>query len=457
MNSSGSKHKKIILPLIFLVISLAGWTGGVLISLYGHENGSLHVDKEHFERVLQEADKELVDNILLIHKKISENEAALPSLMNSLSDNEFSYFVYHKDTLIGWSDASVPVTDEKGRIFRSRIIRLKNGWYLIERRQFGDHVYAGLFRIKQEYEYQNKFLKNSFSKRFKVSSNPEIVTNSPDKGIAIFDKNGEYLFSLVKNQTLLSTTKTAKTGLLFIIIALIGTLLFLGSTLKYLVSKTGNYAFVIIATALFLLYWGFVNLNATRLSGMNELFSPVLFAYTSWFPSLFSMLFLAVTLHSFFFWIYRYYTTPGTVFDNKGNSRKTLIYFIIAAILLLSYLMFINWLIMVIVKHSSSISLYYRVTDLDITAVSKIVTITLLLFSFLFFAEKVISEFSRHIPLRTQILIFSILSLSGIAVSTALRFTFIDVEFILFFVVSLILAVIHKKRNSSILTIFLSG
>ncbi len=446
MTTSVLRNKKYLFPLIFLLVSLAAWTGGVVTSVLNSENRSIHLNKKHFEKVLSKADKELVANIALIHKRTSENEAYLPALMDSLSGSDLSWFVYRNDTLIGWSDASVPVTKEKEKLLSQRVAKLGNGWYLVERRKYGNRTYVGLFRIKQQYEYENKFLKNGFSKRFRLSSNPDIIIASPDKGIAITDINGQYLFSLVPSQSLFYTAKEAGTSISLIIIGLIATLLFLGSVTGALVKKFGNRAFVILAIVLLLFYRAFVLFNIAYLSNACELFSPVLFAYTDWFPSLFSLLFLAVLLQSFSFWFYRYYRLPLGLSDGTANNKKTVASFSIAMFLLLVYLMFVNRLIVIMVMHSSSVSLYYRVTDLDIVAITKIIIITLLLFSYLIFAEKVMGEFGRKIPIRTQILIFVLVTLTGFVLSLALGIKYIT-GFVLFFLVSLILALVHIKKK----------
>ena len=440
-------NKKYLLPAIFLIISLAGWTGGVIISLKNTGNNIPGINKTQFENVLRETDRELTENLSLIHRKAAQDPASLPSVMDSLAGtgSDLSYFVYRNDTLIAWSDASVPVTGNRQTLFSSRMAHLKNGWYLIERREYKDHTYIGLFRIKQQYEYENKFLKSHFSKRFRLASTPGITIDKSTEGIDINDSNGQYLFTLIADSGMFGNTKASGTILLFIIIALIFTLLLIGTAVDKLIKRFGNYAFLIIILILFVFYLSFVNFNSAFLADINQLFSPVLFAYTSWLPSLFSLLFLAVILQSFFFWFYRYFQLPFN--DNRDDRKRNLTTFVISVTALLVYLIFVNMLLVIMVKHSSSVSLYYRVTDLDAAAVTKIMIITLLMFSFLFFAERVIGGFSKRIPFRLQIITFAIVAFTGFTISALLNITYVGEEFILFLMVGLILSFIHKKKK----------
>jgi len=442
MTSKTFGNKKHLLPVIFLAIALAGWTGGLIISLRNTSENIPGINKSRFEKTLKQADRELTNNLAFLHKKIDSSNTSLPSLMGYFAEGELSYFIFRNDTLTAWSDASVPVTSNRQILFTQRVAHLKNGWYLIQKRKYDDHTYIGLFRIKQQYEYENKFLKSRFSKRFRLSSNPEITTDKTAKGIEINDSNGHYLFTLTADPDMFRDTKTSRTAVVFIIIALIFTLLLIGSVIDKFVKKSGNYAFIIIILILFVFYFGFVSFNTAFLADINQLFSPVLFAYTSWFPSLFSLLFLAVILQTFFFWFYRYFKLPC-----NENSKQNLTAFVISVTALLVYLIFVNMLLVIMVKHSSSVSLYYRVTDLDTTAVTKITIITLLMFSFLFFAEKIIGEYSNKIPVKTQAIVFFAIALTGYAVTSLMRTIHVNGEFILFIVVGLALSYIHKKKK----------
>jgi signal transduction histidine kinase len=442
MTSKTFGNKKYLLPVIFLAIALAGWTGGLIISLKNTNENIPGINKTRFEKELQKADKELTGNLTLLHRKADNDASSLPSLMNSLSGTDLSYFIYSKDTLTAWSDASIPITGSKQILFSQRVAHLKNGWYLIERRKHNDNTYIGLFRIKQQYEYENKFLKSHFSKRFRLASNPGITTDKDANGVTIVDCNGQYLFTLVSDPDMFINTKASKTVVLLIVIALIFSLLFIGSVTGYLIRRFGNYAFLIIIFILSAFYLGFVNFNTAFLADISELFSPVLFAYTSVFPSLFSLLFLAVILQAFFFWFYRYFQLPL-----ERGKKRDIITFVISVTALLSYLIFVNRLLVIMVKHSSSVSLYYRVTDLDIAAITKITIITLLMFSFLIFAEKIIGKYSRKMPARTQALVFFIVALTGYALTSLTNTVHVNGEFILFIVVGLVLSLIHKKKK----------
>ncbi len=440
------KDKKLLLPTIFLTISIIGWFGGIFISSFKSDSESIHINKQRFESVISRNQEILNANISTIKEQL-QKEVELSVIMNSFSKKETSYYVFNNDTLIGWSDASIPVAEEKGSFLTNHIVQLKNGWFLAEKSNFEDTVLIGLFRIKQQYLYENKFLKNRFNKQFGLSINPDIQKYVPDKGVAIHDNNGQYLFSLILKQVPFISSVPGKFGLLFILIAIVGTVLFAGSILKIISYKKGNIGFLVSGSILFFIFFWFVKFNFIHLISTSEIFSPVLFAYTSWFPSLASMLLLAIFLQVFSFWFYRLFKLPAKVMKNEKNKKLISTAFTISITVVFCYFLFVNWLIIILVQHSSSLSLYSRITDFDITAIAKVTTIVLLLFSFLFILEKTIRMFNSLLNIKIKLLIITAVPTLFYLASTIFTCACLPESFVFFFIIALTLAFIRSRKR----------
>jgi len=439
------KDKKLLLPAIFLTISILGWFGGIFISSFKSDSESIHINIEKFKSVIHKNQTILKNNISTIKKQLNEGKQ-LSVIMNSFSNKETSYYVFKNDTLICWSNASIPVSRNKNSFLTNSIVQLKNGWFLSEKSSFEDTILIGLFRIKQQYLYENKFLKNRFNNQFGLSINPDIQINTPNKGIAIHDSNGQYLFSLILKQVPFISSIPGKFGLLFILIAIAGTILFAGSILKIISYKKGNVAFLISGSILFFIFLWFVKFNFLHLMSTSEIFSPVLFAYTSWFPSLASMLLLAILLQVFSFWFYRLFKLPPIVTKNESN-RLTIQAFAIFITVVFCYFLFVNWLIVVLVHHSSSLSLYSRITDFDTTAITKVATIVLLLFSFLFILEKTIRMFSSHLNIKKKLIVITSVPAVFYLVSIIFNCACLPESFAFFIIIALMLIFIRSKKR----------
>ncbi len=441
------KEKRLFFPVIFLIISISGWLGGIFISSFPINSESIHINKEKFENVIHNNQTILQNNIALIKEQLKEGKQ-LSVIMNSFANSETSYYVFSNDTLIGWSDASVPLAQQKDSFLTNSVVQLKNGWFLAEKSRVDSTLFIGLFRIKQQYLYENKFLKNGFNNQFGLSVNPKILKNSPNKGIAIHNSDGQYLFSLITKQASFTSSVPGKLSLLFILIAIAGTILFAGSILQIIRNRTGNFAFLISGALLFLIFFWFVRFNFSYLNSASEIFSPVLFAYTSWFPSLASMLLLALLLQIFSFWIYRLYKLPAVVGRNEDNKKLVLTAFTISITAVFFYFLFINWLIIILVNNSSSLSLYSRINDFDIIAITKVATIVLLMFSFLFILEKILSIFKSTLDIKKKILVTIAVPALFYLISTIFNCTCLPESFAFFFVITLVLIFIRCKKRT---------
>ncbi len=441
------KDRRLLLPVVFLIISILGWLGGLSISSFRTNSESIHINKAKFESVINQNQNILKNNISLIKTQLKEGKQ-LSVIMNSFSNMETSYYVFNNNSLIGWSDASIPVAEEKDSFLTSNVVQLKNGWFLAEKSRVDSTVFIGLFQIKQQYLYENKFLKNGFNKQFGLNINPDINKDLPNKGVAINDVNGQYLFSLIMNQASFISSVPGKFGLFFILIAIAGTILFAGSILKIVSKKIGNFAFLISGAILFLLFFWFVKFNFLHLMSTSEIFSPVLFAYTSWFPSLASMLLLAFLLQVFSFWFYWLFKLPAIVERNENNKRLTLVTFTISIAVVLLYFLFINWLIIILVDNSSSLSLYSRINDFDITAIAKVATIVLLLFSFIFILEKAVSMFNSFLNIKSKVIVLAAVPSIFYLISTLLNYESLPESFVFFFIITLLLVFIRYKKRT---------
>lgn len=99
-----------------------------------------------------------------------------------------------KDSLVFWTDNSVPEI-EIGKIGRKPfVLKLANGWYEIRARKDRDTLLASLLLLKSEYSVENDYLSNSLTGSLKLPKGVDIVL--PGNANVIDSEDGTPMFSL---------------------------------------------------------------------------------------------------------------------------------------------------------------------------------------------------------------------------------------------------------------------
>ncbi|MBS1646039.1 MAG: HAMP domain-containing histidine kinase [Bacteroidetes bacterium] len=122
--------------------------------------------------------------------------------VNTFNKTGVAFFVYENDSLQFWTDNHPAVENYMLNVcLEKKIVKLKNGYYQVVRHHkntFSTHQLYALILIKNNYAYQNKYLKNIFNPYLELPSDYEIVENKA-VGSTIFNISnvkGEYLFSI---------------------------------------------------------------------------------------------------------------------------------------------------------------------------------------------------------------------------------------------------------------------
>lgn len=168
------------------------------------------------QKQAEQFQSKLNDKEILLEKKLAElvKQTQHSNEYSSFTGLEFGqlfskegmlFLIYEEDELKFWSDNSVPAIDEltPRRNYENPLQKLSNGWYLSRTVQARNKTYIGLLLIKNEYLFENNYLKNKFNKCLDADDGLEI---SLEKGkgeneiipITIETINGSYLFSLTQ-------------------------------------------------------------------------------------------------------------------------------------------------------------------------------------------------------------------------------------------------------------------
>jgi two-component system nitrogen regulation sensor histidine kinase NtrY len=227
---------------ILLVISICFLFLAILIS-------KQLAKKEHTQAIVDKVQNK-------IHQKENELYHELEKLINFHQNNKklafyffveenqesnnsgIIYLIFEGDSLIYWSDNSVPLSDLISDS-QTTIINSGNSWNLKVEKSNNDFRYIVLFTVKHQYSYQNEFLENKFHPSLSLPTNTDFVIDENNKN-AIFNNSGNYLFSIKINQTSTLTLSNELILTLFYLISLVFFLVFLSDLYKYFFKKFKN-------------------------------------------------------------------------------------------------------------------------------------------------------------------------------------------------------------------------
>ncbi len=206
-----------------------------------------------------------------------------------------------------WSDNKVPILNSDTLLQSEvKIAKLDNGWYLVNRERKDSIDLYALSLIKTEYLYENKYLESRFHEDFSFPYESTITTDSEASGILI-DHDGEYLFTvIVDKEAVQENPQTSpKLAILFALGLLFITLFLFRWSMELLREKKILLAIVIFVIPVLLFRaWTDYDLSPSVLYDL-ELFSPELYAHSSWLPSLGDFLLNIYTIFVIAYFFYR--------------------------------------------------------------------------------------------------------------------------------------------------------
>ena len=254
---------------------------------------------------IQEAEKKLVvfrQEMLGELKKISSlaGKKELNNFFLNVAQNQkgFSYYVFEDSVLNYWSDNEPSISETHlAAVQDGQLLKIPNGVFLSCRLDSGERKCIGLILIQHSYEYENKYLVNSFN---------------PALGLEGFSAdNSGYSFHLPGNNAVLflkSNPDVAYTApawiitlYLFCFLCLLLAIYLRAGSFTHSFFSTLGFILIVIGLRSIMIYF--------KIPGdlySHEIFSPVHYASSFYFNSLGDMLLNAALLLVFAISIYKY-------------------------------------------------------------------------------------------------------------------------------------------------------
>lgn len=357
---------------------------------------------KHFNEHLNAREEKAVELIQTL-----KNEATLSDdKLNSTYDAEgIALFVFNQHQLTFWSDRTI-MLPENIALFnkKSGAILLANGWYQYVKEEVNNKLYLALILIKKEFNIENKYLQNKFHESFHFQNNFDVSHDNGDYPVLNLD--GETLVYLTENPTIPNSYK--KTNWIILLLFFISVLL-ITSFINIICINTKNlkpfnYLFVFAFLAIF----RFLNLSYHFPESVfnQEIFSPLIYAHSVFFPSLGDFL-----IHIVFFFILIYFTVKFKNTSQKKSKWSAFIFMLFIAFLPL----LITDLLEGLIKNSKINFDINHILELSAYSFVGIITLLLLYISTIILVKTAFTRFSTSIFTKKQfvsiILSLSVLSL----------------------------------------------
>lgn len=344
---------------------------------------------------------ERLNNIMASHDKSMSNWLA--SIADTLANTstvtfpqdlalaDYSLYVFDNDTLRLWHNACLPNPDPQIAALDKQVLVAENGWFYVKSIQHGATTLIALFRIRSHSPYDNDYIADTFHPSFGIGSEAHISTTHAE-GVDVNAPDGTYLFTVTGNTAgkLSPTLYYVSEGLLIIILLIILWGVSNATSQLYNIFPNRWPAFVICAALLIGIY--FASLRLTPLDGDDSsfFFSPLIFSYDWWLPSLGYLMLAAVFL-----------LTWSTMFFRLSKVRsRRILGIILMATLPTTVFIFAGIATELMVRHSQGLAFYIGYTSMSADSLAKLVTISLLTMSIFLVMERCYSQVASQLSIR---------------------------------------------------------
>ena len=260
----------------------------------------LHQKEVAIEKLLLNFAKEIeVSNYDDLFKK------QLISYKSLYNTDGFVLLVYENDSLKFWSDNHIPVENFLLKIcLDSKIVKLNNGLFEVRRKELNNKVIIGLILIKNDYSFNNEYLKDEYATGFNLPANTNISETKSNSVNDVFSKEKHYLFTLNKVEHEAHLWMEYVQIICFLI-CLIFLVLLIEQSCFRLFHQYGFYSYYLcFGVLLALIRIGLLKLGFPEALYNTELFSPSIYAHTAYIPSLGDLLLHAALLAAYFYGLY---------------------------------------------------------------------------------------------------------------------------------------------------------
>lgn len=260
-------------------------------------------------------------------------------LQTSRIEKGTSVLMFIKDSLFFWSDnsASIPSDFTQQKVSEEPVfLRLKNGWYMVQGKKSGNYSMYVFILIRQEYPFENDYLKNAFPEYFGLPQSTEVTTEKA--GFPVYLPDGKYAFNLSFPKNCRSTSGISTIILILFLLSYLFLTAFLYRFYKNISKRFTWKYFLLFGITLDLLFLRGLQFYLAFPSFLyqSDLFGPAFYSSSFLLPSLGDLL-INSTLLLALACIY-YLEWPDPKHEKMSNGRNRLLYPFLTSLIALAAL-----------------------------------------------------------------------------------------------------------------------
>jgi signal transduction histidine kinase len=292
------------------------------------------------------------------HGSVPEN-----SLFKVAEKNGITILEFLDNKLAYWSDNEFEVPSLfVDSLYTKPLVYLQNGWFVPQTVQAGNEIIVGLLRVRTEYSLKNEIIKSGFEKDFGLNDKVDLSTEENDSDFHIYNKSGQFLFSLVF-PGVKEATSLIIVPILFWTVAFILALIICYEAIRLLVVRNRRFESIIFAVlACSAIYLTLIYFGLPQVFHLTLLFSPFTFSLNWFIPSLGHLLILCVFGTFLEYVILKYFPFTERNREEKNWYLPVSSYFVASALLISMFHYIFTRLVLV-----SNINFQpYKVQDLNV-------------------------------------------------------------------------------------------
>ncbi len=424
--------------LIFAVSQVFSW-------LYYNYRGN-QLELRHFQSALYQREvvaETLSDSLIADLNRVDEWLAI--KNVNKYKPVGYDFLIYKEDSLVAWSDQLLYDQEERINLLNHPVIKVGNTWQWIHQYHSGSKTIISLISIRKEYPYNNVFLKDHFT--FPVSFNEDcnIFVNTQKEGNKIFDQDGTYLFSVSKCDT--QKEQYLYLSILFIVFYIVLFFRIVIRKLKeaetFIKKRIVFYISIAISLVFYIIH---ISYKVPGVLFTISLFSPLHFGANILFSNLGSLLLFGVLVYAHAFLFYRYVDLYwGSLYSKKSFKSKLILF--VNWLVVIYLWMGLNHIIIQMFEHSPTPSLVFKVTNLKIYGIIRLLISATLWLSAILVVKKLASGYSSTYSLKTIIAVLTLSVICALPCCVSTQSYIYVISFVLVVLIQLWLSYKNRKQT----------
>ncbi len=257
------------------------------------------------------------------HGSISETD-----LFSTAEENDMTILEYIDNKLVYWSNNGfdVPVILEDS-IYMKPLVFLQNGWFLTKTITAGNETIVGLLRVYTDYGFENNIIRNGYVKGFLIPENTGLIIDKLASEYQVYNKDGDFLFSLTFPQKRVITYFILVPVLLWTMVFIMIIILATELARLFMEKRRAYISLGFLLVVYSVIYLFFLYFRMPLVLFQTELFSNYVFSLNYFIPSLGHLIIVSILSSSLSFFFYNHINLPEKTWT-KGVSSYFLLSFL---------------------------------------------------------------------------------------------------------------------------------